>query len=299
MRFRNVSEPQIYLNIIMNDYNSVRVDATPCSEDITDLAAAFLADAGFESFEPDPYGLTAYVRASAGDPRSLAEEALDDFPISTSFAISTQFIKGEDWNAEWEKNYFKPIVIGDRVAVHSTFHKDVPEAEYDIVIDPKMAFGTGHHDTTSQMMRLILELPIKDKNFIDMGAGTGILSILAKMRGASVVTGIEIDEPAYLNAVEHASLNKVDINLIHGDAGSLAGVCPADFFFANINRNIILGDLDRYSAALKAGGEMLLSGFYELDVEIIESECLKYGLMEVSRLVSESGWTALRMKKQV
>lgn len=283
----------------MNDYNSVRVDATPCSEDITDLAAAFLVDAGFESFEPDPYGLTAYVRASAGDPRSLAEEALDDFPISTSFAISTQFIKGEDWNAEWEKNYFKPIVIGDRVAVHSTFHKDVPEAEYDIVIDPKMAFGTGHHDTTSQMMRLILELPIKDKNVIDMGAGTGILSILAKMRGASVVTGIEIDEPAYLNAVEHASLNKVDINLIHGDAGSLADVCPADFFFANINRNIILGDLDRYSAALKAGGEMLLSGFYEQDVEIIESECLKYGLMEVSRLVSESGWTALRMKKQV
>ena len=283
----------------MNDYNSVRVDATPCSEDITDLAAAFLADVGFESFEPDQDGLTAYVRASAGDPRILAEGALDGFPISTRFVISTRFIKGEDWNAEWEKNYFKPIVIGDRVVVHSTFHKDVPEAEYDIVIDPKMAFGTGHHDTTSQMMRLILELPLKGRNVIDMGAGTGILSILAKMRGADCVTGIEIDEPAYLNAVEHASLNKTDINLIHGDAGSLAGVSQADFFFANINRNIILGDLDRYSDALKAGGEMLLSGFYEQDVDIIESECLKYGLKEVSRLVSESGWTALRMKKQV
>lgn len=281
----------------MNDYISVRIDATPCSEDITDLAAAFLADAGFESFEPDAEGLTAYISATNDDACSIAHEALEDFPITADFKISSEFIKGEDWNAEWEKNYFKPIVIGDKVAVHSTFHTDVPQAEYDIVIDPKMAFGTGHHDTTSQMMRLILELPLEGKDVIDMGTGTGILAILAKKRGANSVTGIEIDEPAYLNAIEHAALNGVSLNLIHGDASALETLEPADFLFANINRNIILADIDRYSQALKSTAEVLLSGFYEQDVDMIEAECQKYGLKEAERLVSDSGWTALRLTK--
>lgn len=280
----------------MNDYLSIRVNCSPCSEDITDLAAAFLADAGFESFEPDDTGLTAYIRASE-DGETLAAEALTDFPMDTTFILSSEFIKGEDWNSEWEKNYFKPIVIGDMVVVHSTFHKDVPSARYDIVIDPKMAFGTGHHDTTSQMMKLILELPLEGKSVIDMGTGTGILAILAKMRGASEVSGIEIDEPAYLNALEHIALNNVDINIIHGDASALKNLASSDFLFANINRNIILGDLDRYSSALKNGGEMLLSGFYESDIPIIESECAKYGILEESRLVSDKGWTALRLRK--
>lgn len=280
----------------MNDYLSIRVNCSPCSEDITDLAAAFLADAGFESFEPDDTGLTAYIRASE-DGETLAAEALTYFPMDTTFTLSSEFIKGEDWNSEWEKNYFKPIVIGDMVVVHSTFHKDVPSALYDIVIDPKMAFGTGHHDTTSQMMKLILELPLDGRSVIDMGTGTGILAILAKMRGASEVSGIEIDEPAYLNALEHIALNNVDINIIHGDASALKNLASSDFLFANINRNIILGDLDRYSSALKNGGEMLLSGFYESDIPIIESECAKYGILEKSRLVSDKGWTALRLRK--
>ena len=204
----------------MNDYNSVRINATPCSEDITDLAAAFLADAGFESFEPDENGLTSYIRATP-QAISIAEEALMDFPYDVKFEITSEFIEGEDWNAEWEKYYFKPIVIGDKCVVHSTFHKDVPTAKYDIVIDPKMAFGTGHHDTTSQMMRLILDLDLSGKSVIDMGTGTGILAILAKMRGASDVHGIEIDEPAYLNAIDHTRLNNVDIDIIHGDASAL------------------------------------------------------------------------------
>lgn len=281
----------------MNDYNSVRIQADPCTEDITDLAAAFLADVGFESFEPDAAGLTAYIRAGE-DAAELAKEALTDFPIPCKFSISSEFIKGEDWNSEWEKNYFKPIVIGDKVVVHSTFHKDVPEAEYDIVIDPKMAFGTGHHDTTSQMMRLILKQPLEGKDVIDMGTGTGILAILSKMRGASDVTGIEIDKPAYENALEHAALNNVSLNLIHGDASALDGLNQADFLFANINRNIILGDIASYAAALKSGGKMLLSGFYEADVNMIEEACAEYGLREECRLVSDAGWTALCLAKE-
>lgn len=280
----------------MNDYNKVRIDAAPCNEDITDLAAAFLADAGFESFEPDAEGLTAYIRATP-NAADLANAALADFLMPTKFDITVEFIEGEDWNAEWEKNYFKPIVIGDKVCVHSTFHKDVPKAEFDIVIDPKMAFGTGHHATTSQMMRLILNLPLEGKSVIDMGTGTGILAILAKMSGASEVTGIEIDEPAYLNAIEHAELNNTPIKLIHGDASALAGLQKADYIFANINRNIILNDLDRYAETLKDGGSMLLSGFYEEDIPIIEEACGRFGLKETDRLISDAKWTALKLVK--
>ncbi|MDE6296822.1 MAG: 50S ribosomal protein L11 methyltransferase, partial [Muribaculaceae bacterium] len=248
----------------MNDYLSVRINIIPSSPDASDLAAAFLADVGFESFEPDENGLTAYIPASLPG-EELARQALAEFPFSSDIEIITEFVKGEDWNAEWEKNYFKPILIDDLCVVHSTFHKDVPKAEYDIVIDPKMAFGTGHHDTTSNMMRHILSLPLHDADVIDMGTGTGILAFLAKMRGAKAVTGIEIDRPAYENAVDNARLNNCDINFIHGDASSLKEIPQADFLFANINRNIILNDIEHYSAALKPHGTMLLSGFYEED----------------------------------
>ncbi len=280
----------------MNDYYSVRIDATPCNIDITDLAASFLADAGFESFEPDETGLTAYIRTNIGNEDS-ARDALADFPIPVEFAFSQTFIEGEDWNAEWEKNYFQPIVVGDKCVVHSTFHKDVPQAKYDIVIDPRMAFGTGHHDTTSQMMQLILDLPLEGRSVIDMGTGTGILAILAKMRGAQNVAGIEIDEPAYLNAIDHTALNNVDIQIIHGDASALEALEPADYLFANINRNIILDDIDRYAAKVKEGGRMLLSGFYEADVEMLKEAAAKYGFTELRRLVSDASWTALELQK--
>lgn len=280
----------------MNDYLSIRINITPTSTDATDLAAAFLADEGFESFEPDDSGLTAYIRASE-DGEKIAEKALQDFPFAADIQITSEFIKGEDWNAEWEKNYFQPILISDQCVVHSTFHKDIPPAQYDIVIDPKMAFGTGHHDTTSQMIRLILDLQIEGKNVIDVGTGTGILAFLAKKRGAEMVTGIEIDLPAYENAVENAVLNKCDVDFIHGDASNLLNLYQADFLFANINRNIILNDIDKYSKALLPDGEMLLSGFYEKDIPMIIEKANQFGLIEDNRLVSESGWAALRLRK--
>ncbi|MDE6717281.1 MAG: 50S ribosomal protein L11 methyltransferase, partial [Muribaculaceae bacterium] len=165
------------------------------------------------------------------------------------------------------------------------------------VIDPKMAFGTGHHDTTSQMMGHILELSLKGKKVIDMGTGTGILAFLAKMRGAGMVTGIEIDHPAYENAVDNAMLNNCDVQFIHGDASALDTLPEADVFFANINRNIILNDLARYASVLKPGGTMLLSGFYEEDIPMILEAALKYQLKEKSRLVSDARWTALKLEK--
>lgn len=282
----------------MNDYYRVRIDVAECTEDITDLAAAYLADAGFESFEPDSTGLTAYIKREAGDGVKIAEESLSDFPMESDFKITGEVIEGEDWNEEWEKNYFKPILIEGRCVIHSTFHREVPEAEYDIVIDPKMAFGTGHHDTTSQMVKHILDLPLQGKSVIDMGTGTGILGILAAMRGAERVIGIEIDEAAYENAKENVTLNGVKMDLIHGDATALSGLEPADYLFANINRNIILGDIDRYAGRLKSGGEMLLSGFYDTDIAMIAEAASRYDLREETRLVSDARWVALRLIKE-
>ncbi len=280
----------------MNDYIEVRIDADPCTEDITDLLAAELADIGFESFVADSKGLTAYAPAKLYD-KEAVKNALADFAIDCSLKVSDNFVEGRDWNAEWEKNYFRPIVIGKRVAIYSSFHTDVPEAEHRIVIDPKMAFGTGHHATTSQVIKAMLELDLRDKSVIDMGTGTGILAILAAQLGAAPVTGIEIDEFAYVNAVENVRLNgHPEIVLINGDASALAGVPPCDVFIANINRNIITGDIDRYAKALKTGGTMLLSGFYVEDIPVVAAAAARHGLRETG-YTDEERWVCLRLTK--
>lgn len=280
----------------MNDYIEVRIDADPCTEDITDLLAAELADIGFESFVADSKGLTAYAPAKLYD-KEAVKNALADFAIDCSLKVSDNFVEGRDWNAEWEKNYFRPIVIGKRVAIYSSFHTDVPEAEHRIVIDPKMAFGTGHHATTSQVIKAMLELDLRDKSVIDMGTGTGILAILAAQLGAAPVTGIEIDEFAYVNAVENVRLNgHPEIVLINGDASALAGVSPCDVFIANINRNIITGDINRYAKALKTGGTMLLSGFYVEDIPVVAAAAARHGLRETG-YTDEERWVCLRLTK--
>lgn len=269
----------------MNDYISLRIDADPASEDITDLLAAFLADSGYESFEPDESGLTAYIRSSDFNINDV-ENIVSGFPISTSLKISYELVEGKDWNEEWEKNYFQPIVIEGECVVHSTFHTDVPEAEYDIVIDPKMAFGTGHHATTSMMIRHLLRIPLENKRVIDMGTGTGILAILAMMRGAAEASGIEIDPCAADNARENVRLNNVAVRIITGDSSALATLDQADLFIANINRNVILADLDRYAASMKTGAEMLLSGFYESDIPIIGRAASLSGLEIIDTLTA-------------
>ena len=257
--------------------------------------AAFLCDEGFESFKPDDCGLTAYVRTDLYD-EGAVKKILEEFPIDTDFTFSSETVKGEDWNEEWEKHYFQPIVVDDKCVVHSSFHKDVPSAEYDIVIDPKMAFGTGHHSTTSNMMRHILSSDMEGKSVIDMGTGTGILAILCKMKGADNVTGIEIDPFAWENAVENAALNNVKVNMLCGDAGLLAGLDQADYFLANINRNVITSDIESYASCLKQGGIMLLSGFYRSDIPIVEKAANEYGLFLESEK-EDNDWVALRFKK--
>lgn len=253
----------------MNDYIEVRLNLTPCSEIATDIMAALLCDCGYESFVPDEQGLTAYIKKELYDNEKLNQTILQ-FPLDATIDILDKIIEGQDWNSEWEKNYFKPIIVKDKCVIHSSFHKDIPKLPYDIVIDPKMAFGTGHHATTSLIIEQLLDLDLNNKSVIDMGTGTGILAILALMRGAIQITAIEIDPMAHANAIENLKINNAEsINLLLGDASLLPNVNNADVFIANINRNIITEDLASYNNSLNKNGLILLSGFYENDIPVI------------------------------
>lgn len=285
----------------MNDYVRVRLDLMPCSPDMTDLMAAFLADIGYESFVPDENGLEAFIPATLFS-KSDVRNIIDTFPFETKIEFSHESVEGRDWNEEWEKNYFKPIVIADRCVIHSTFHKDVPGAEYDIVIDPKMAFGTGHHATTSMMVTHLLKRDLTGKRVIDMGTGTGILAILSIMRGAEEAFGVEIDPAAAINARENADLNFPEALkkpvIITGDASQLPELPKADLFMANINRNVILADIPHYADAMKDGAEMLLSGFYEADIPIIQRAASMYGLEFTDKLIFPGEWASCVLSKE-
>lgn len=280
----------------MNDYNEVRFDIKPCNDDVTDLLAADLAEIDFESFVPDENGLTAYVKAELLSEPQI-KDVISSFIIDVDITYSIKLVPGQDWNTEWEKNYFKPIVVNNQCCIHSSFHTDYPVVEYDIVIDPKMAFGTGHHATTSLVIEQLLSMDLNSKSLIDMGTGTGILSILAAMKGATKINAIEIDEGAYLNAVENVKLNNhPEINVINGDASSLSKIDPSDVFVANINRNIITGDLSAYVKAMHTGTIVLFSGFYEADIPVIMDVAFSLGLSKVSHTVKDN-WTCLKLIK--
>lgn len=284
----------------MNDYIELRVDLDPMpGEDATDLIAAFLGEIGFESFVPDEKGLTAYVPNGLWD-EEAAKEALADFPYDCNISFKPSYVEGRDWNEEWERNYFQPIVIrvGDEsCVVHSSFHRDIEPAKYDIVIDPKMAFGTGHHATTSLILEQLLSSNLAGKSMIDMGTGTGILAILAAMKGASPVTAVEIDEFAYVNAVENVSVNyHPEIQVILGDVTALSVITPADIFVANINRNVITTDIDQYASKLVKGGRMLLSGFYSEDIPVVTKFAIQAGLTPLGHTLHDN-WACLQLTK--
>lgn len=280
----------------MNDYYALRLDVEPCSADATDLLAYLLGEAGYESFVPDDKGLTAYVPAALYSDEAV-RTALEEFCFDATVTVSAELVEGRDWNAEWERNYFRPIVVGERCVVHSSFHTDVPKAEYDIVIDPKMAFGTGHHATTSLILTRLLDMDLQGRSFIDVGTGTGILAILAATRGAVPVAGIEIDRFAWENACDNVRLNgHPEIAVLCGDASLLQSLAPADVVVANINRNVILGDIRAYAAAMRPGATLLLSGFYEADCAMVEEAAAAAGLTAAGRTVRDN-WACVELHR--
>ncbi|MBD5243438.1 MAG: 50S ribosomal protein L11 methyltransferase [Barnesiella sp.] len=282
----------------MNDYVEVRYNLEPCDETMTDVLAALLAEEGFESFVPDDNGLTAYVKSELYTPE-INRRVVEAFPFDSVITADATTIEGQDWNAEWEKHYFRPIVVDDKCVIHSSFHTDIPECPYDIVIDPKMAFGTGHHSTTSLILRQLLSLDLKGRKVVDVGTGTGILAILAAMRGATDVTGIEIDPFAFENAVENVRTNgHPEITMKLGDASCLEGITDADLLLANINRNVITADLPAYVRAVRMGGTVILSGFYIEDVEVVRpvAESLGLALCEVTE---DNRWACMKLERKL
>ncbi len=269
----------------------------PCTEVVNDVLSAVLAEAGFESFVEQPEGINAYIQTALFNEEEL-KEALDGFPLpETGITYTYTEAEDKDWNEEWEKNFFQPIVIGDRCVIHSTFHHNVPAAAYDIVINPQMAFGTGHHETTSLIIEELLESDLQGKALLDMGCGTSILAILARMRGAQPCTAVDIDEWCVRNSLENIELNKVDhISVYQGDASSLWDKGPFDVVIANINRNILLADMKHYVARMTPGATLLMSGFYTEDIPAIREEAERNGLTFVANSV-KNNWTAVRFVK--
>lgn len=266
----------------------------PCTETVNDVLAAVLGEAGFESFVESKGGLTAYIQQSLCD-ETVIKNAIDEFPIPDT-EITYTYIEAEDkdWNEEWEKNFFQPIFIGDRCCIHSTFHKDTPKTEYEILINPQMAFGTGHHETTSSIISELLDADLKDKSVLDMGCGTSILAILASMRGANPVTAIDIDDWCVNNSKDNIILNQINnITVELGDASLLKGRKPFDVIIANINRNILLADMPQYAACMHAGSELYMSGFYVQDIPVIREKAENLG-MKFIHYREKNNWAAVK-----
>ena len=273
-------------------YLEVTFTVSPISETANDIIAALAAELGFESFVESEQGTIGYVPINQYDEQAL-NEALADFPMpDTQVTFTTCEMEDKNWNEEWEKHFFEPIVVDSRCVIHSTFHKDYPKADFDIIINPQMAFGTGHHQTTRLIISYLLDIELSGKTVLDMGCGTSILAILASMRGAKALTAIDIDEWCVNNSIDNLALNDINnIKVFQGDASSLASEGPFDVVIANINRNILLADMQYYVARMNQGGEIYFSGFYESDLPLIQAEAERLGLRYISHRV-EKEWTA-------
>ena len=253
-------------------------------EDLSDWLIAELGPLGFDSFEQDAYELKAFIPTEQYD-ADATRELLDGFPVAGfSYTLTAEELPDINWNEEWEKNYFQPILLGDGAClIRAPFHDPRPELPMEIIISPKMAFGTGNHETTSLICSWLLGHDLGGLRVLDMGCGTGILGIIALRRGASSLTAIDIDPWAYENVHENATLNAVSVDeIICGDASALEGKASYDLILANITRNILLEDMPRYVAVMHSGSRLLLSGFYEEDIPLLVDRGAALGLELVS-----------------
>ena len=256
----------------------------------SEILMAELGYAGFESFIETDFGITAYIQK-----QDWNKSILDDIQIlkSDEFSIShtKENIEQTNWNKEWEKN-FNPIMVDDLCTVRAPFHEK-PKTKYDIVIEPKMSFGTGHHETTHMMIQHILKTNFYDKSVLDMGCGTGVLAILSEMKGAKPIEAIDIDNWCYLNSLENVERNNCqNISVYEGDA-NLIKDRKYDIILANINRNILLNDIKSYASCLNKNGILFLSGFYKNDIPILEEECRKH-MLKLDEKLERNDWVSLK-----
>ena len=254
----------------------------------SEILMAMIADLGFESFDNTDSGFIAYIKESENANVNLEEFKFDDF----KYTYKIEKIAQINWNAEWEKN-FEPVVVDDLLLIRAPFHAADPKVKQEIVIMPKMSFGTGHHQTTQLMCAAMFETDLKNKHVLDMGCGTGVLAILAKKLGAKTILAIDIDEWSVENSIENCAVNNAkEIVLKKGDVQLLKEEAPFDIILANINKNILKADIPHYSSKIKPGGKLFLSGFFTTDVEELKKVAAKNNL-QFSLTHHENEWAMM------
>ncbi len=261
-----------------------------------DLLINDLADIGFNTFEDTSGGFSAFIDKETYQQSSL-KALLSSYDEDLEYEYEITEIAGENWNETWEKN-FEPLIISDQSYVRATFHEAQPQYPFEIVIDPKMAFGTGHHQTTTMMMEYILSSDFTGKSVLDMGCGTGILAFLAAKKGAARLTAIDYDQVCFDSTVENADLNQVhNIEIICGGKEAIPQQA-FDMILANINRNILLDQIDEYARVLKTKGVIVFSGFYESpDLDMIKAACKAVNIEYLDHKKNDE-WVAARFQKK-
>lgn len=281
----------------MIDYIELNCFITPYNEDIADIIVSELCEIGFESFDTESEYIKAYIPENKFDMQKVKDSIIiNHLKKELDIKFSVQKIENKDWNAEWEAN-FQPIVIKDTVCIRGGFHPKNENCKYDVVINPKMSFGTGHHSTTALMVEHISENVKDGSKVLDMGCGTSLLGIFASMCGAGEVVGIDIDEWAYNNSLENIELNNIqNMNVMLGDAERLKELSSFNIILANINRNILLNDMHYYVGHLEKGGFLIMSGFYTQDLKLIKEEAERQGLTYVQHK-EDNNWVAVKFMK--
>ena len=265
----------------------------PTSDIQHDMLVSMLAEMGFDSFMDDDMGLKAYCPADQRDDPGV-EALLTEPAFNGIHLLAVEEMPDKDWNELWEASY-QPVVVNERCRVRAPFHEPDPSYEFDLVIEPKMSFGTANHETTAQIIQLMLDTDFQGKEVLDMGSGTAVLAILAKKLGATRTVAIDNDEWAFRNAFTNIELNGVkDIEIVLGDANAIKGCF--DVVLANINRNILLRDMHRYADAMQPKAHIFFSGFYTEDLPIIKSTAESLGLRFV-RSLDRNNWVAAEFEK--
>ena len=279
------------------NYIEFHLHISPVNTLINDVLASNLGESGFESFMECEDGMLAYIPVTLFN-EEILEKLIPEALFGSVIQVTKEFIQDQNWNEEWEMNQFEPIVINQDCVIHSSAQTDVPAATYDILINPKMAFGTGHHETTDMMLGELLKLDLKGKSFLDMGCGTAVLAILASLKGASPILGIDIDEWAVRNALDNCILNNTtDIEILLGGAELLENTGDFDYIFANIHRNILLKDMESYVAKMHVGSVLYMSGFYKADIPAMKEKAESLGLT-YQGFVTKNDWVAIHFKQE-
>ncbi len=265
----------------------------PSSDIQHDMLTTMLAEIGFDSFMDESHTLKAYCSAENRDDIAV-DNLLSDPAFQGIQLLNVEEMPDKDWNELWEASY-QPVVVNERCRVRAPFHEPDPSFEFDLVIEPKMSFGTANHETTAQIIQLMLETDFRDKEVLDMGSGTAVLAILAKKLGATRTVAIDNDEWAYRNAFTNCELNGIsDIEIVLGDALAIQG--QYDVVLANINRHILLRDMHHYVEAMRPNAHIFFSGFYTEDLESIKTEAERLGL-RYCRHLSRNNWVAAEFMK--